>query len=152
MAQQTSTIAKNRKALHEYEVLERFVAGIALRGTEVKSCRAGRLNLKDGWVDLPSDSRAVLRQVHISEYSHGNIYNHETQRPRQLLLKKNELKRLYVAVTQKTLTVIPLKFFIKGQFIKVEIALARGRKSYDKRERAKQLDAEREIERSIANF
>ncbi|MBI2602281.1 MAG: SsrA-binding protein SmpB [Deltaproteobacteria bacterium] len=142
------TITTNRKAFHEYEILEKWEAGIALLGTEVKSIRAGNITLGDGWVDFSKDHEAILRQVNINPYLYGNIQNHEPQRPRQLLLKKSEIKKLSEFVTQQGLTVVPLRVFIKGQRIKIEIGLARGKKLYDKREAKKAQEAARELERS----
>lgn len=149
MSVNTKIIVKNRKAFHEYEIIEKFLAGIALTGTEIKSIRAGKINISDGWVEVRDESLATIHQVDISPYTHGNIYNHTPQRPRQLLLKKKEIKQLYQAVKQKGLSVIPLKVLLRGQFVKIEIALAKGRNLYDKREKIKEQEVKREMQRVI---
>ena len=146
---ETSTITTNRKVFHEYEILEKWEAGISLVGTEVKAIRDGRINLSDGWVEINANAEATLRQVHISPYSHGNINNHEPLRPRKLLLKKKELIKLLSAVGEKGLTVVPLRVYLKGQRIKIEIGLARGKKLYDKRESTKEREAKRDMERAF---
>ncbi|NRA43940.1 MAG: SsrA-binding protein SmpB [Oligoflexales bacterium] len=142
-------IAKNRKAFHEYEITDRFEAGIALQGTEVKSMRQGKVNLGDGWISIDDQGEAYLKQVHISHYSHGNIYNHDEARPRKLLLKKQELKKLSEQVERKGFALVPLKAYFKGQFIKIEIGVGKGKKAHDKRDSSKEKDAQREIERAI---
>ncbi len=146
---ETKLITNNRKAYHEYEILEKWEAGISLTGTEVKSIRAGRINLQDGWIEITADQQAILRQVHISPYSHGNIFNHEPQRPRVLLLKKSELKKLLEYVGERGLTVVPLSVYIKGQKVKIEIGLAKGKKLYDKREHSKEQEAKRSMARAL---
>ena len=146
---ETKSITTNRKAYYEYEILEKWEAGISLTGTEVKSIRDGRINLSDGWVEITDSVEATLRQVHISPYSHGNIYNHDPLRPRKLLLKKSELKKLLAAVGEKGLTVVPLSVYLKGQRVKIEIGLAKGKKLYDKRESTKEREAKRDIERAF---
>jgi len=142
-------ISKNRKAFHNYEVSDSFEAGIELRGTEVKALRAAKVNLGDGWVDIVNGSEAFLREVHIGHYSHGNIMNHDERRDRKLLLHKREIIKLTRAISEKGFSVVPLKIYFKGRFIKVEIALGKGKKGYDKRESSKQKDANREISRAL---
>ncbi len=139
----TRKLARNRRAFHEYHIHERLEAGIVLTGTEVKAARAGKVQLKDGFVEF-RDGEAYLTAVHISPYSHGNRENHEPERPRKLLLKKREIERFFGRVQAKGHTVVPLAVYLKGNHIKVEIALARGRKLYDKRraEKDKLLDRE----------
>lgn len=144
-------IAKNRKAFHEYEITDRFEAGIELQGTEVKSMRQGKVNLGDGWIAIDQQGEAYLKQVHISHYSHGNIYNHDEGRPRKLLLKKQELKKLSELVERKGFALVPLKAYFKGQFIKIEVGVGKGKKAHDKRDTSKQKDAQREIERALKN-
>ena len=136
-------LASNRRAFHEYHIHERLEAGIALTGTEVKSARAGKIQLKDGFVEF-RDGQAFLTAVHISPYSHGNRENHEPERPRKLLLKKREIERLFGRTQAKGFTVVPLKVYLKGNHIKVEIGLGQGKKLYDKRaaERERELDRE----------
>jgi SsrA-binding protein len=141
-------IATNKRAFHEFNVSDSYEAGIALTGTEVKSLRAGKINLTDGWVDIDGYV-ATLRDVHISPYSHGNIMNHPDKRPRLLLLNKKELAKLGQAIASKGMTVVPIKIYFKGQRIKVEIALAKGKKLYDKRETSKEKDANREMARAL---
>ncbi len=141
-------LAGNRRAFHEYHIHERFEAGIALTGTEVKSARAGKVQLKDGFVEL-RDGEAYLTAVHISPYSHGNRENHEPERPRKLLLKKREIERLAGRTQGKGFTVVPLKLYLKGNRIKVEIALAQGKKLYDKRQAARERDLDREAREAM---
>ncbi len=143
-------IATNKKAYHEYEIMEKFEAGIMLQGTEVKSLREGRVNLGQGWVSFIKDE-AFLLDVNISHYSHGNINNHLERRTRKLLLNRKELIRLESAAEERGWSVIPTKIYLKGQLVKIEIALARGKKLHDKRESAKTRDANREIERTMRN-
>ena len=127
--------AQNRKAFHEYFVEERFEAGIELAGTEVKSIRAGALNLKDG--------------MHISPYEKGNIFNKDPVRPRRLLMHKREIRKLQTVVKQDGLALIPLSVYFKNARVKLEIGLCKGKKNYDKRDAAAQRDAKREIERTM---
>lgn len=148
MAQKT--LVQNKKAFHDFEIFDRIEAGVELLGTEVKSLKNAKANLTDGWIDLES-GEAFLKDAHISHYSHGNIMNHSETRPRKLLLKHAEIDRLKQKVAEKGLTLIPLKFYLKGHLIKVEIALARGKKLYDKREASKQKDANKQIQRAIRN-
>lgn len=142
-------ICKNRKAYYEYEIKESFEVGIALMGTEVKSIRHAKINIEDGWVEITQDQEAILRQVSIHPYTHGNIHNHPDKRPRKLLLKKKQLHHLFEEVHTKGLTLVPLKVYLKGSLVKLEIGLARGKKLYDKRESSKEKDADREIERAM---
>ena len=141
-------LISNRKAFHEYHILERFEAGIALQGTEVKALRSAKGNLKDSWVDI-NNGEAYLMEMHISRYSHGNRENHEEKRQRKLLLKKKEINKLQRIVQEKGLTIIPLRAYFKGGNIKIEIATAKGKKLYDKRETVKKRQADRDIARSI---
>jgi SsrA-binding protein len=141
-------LASNRKARHEYHVLETLEAGMALRGTEVKSARAGRVQLKDSFVEF-RDGEAFLVGAHISPYTHGNRENHDPERPRKLLLKRRELERLAGRVTGKGLTVVPLAVYLKGERVKLEIALVRGKKLYDKRETERRREHERETRAAI---
>ena len=138
------TLASNRRARREYEILERFEAGVSLVGTEVKAARQGRVQLKDSYVEV-RDGEAWLMSAHIGPYSHGNLQNHEPERPRKLLLKRRELDRLYGRTTIRGQTCIPLSVYLKGNRIKIEIALARGRKLYDKRRAEKDKIADREV-------
>jgi SsrA-binding protein len=142
-------IATNRKAYFEYEISERWEAGLSLKGTEVKALREGRVNLQDGWVEVTDDLEANLRQVHISPYEFGNINNHDPLRVRKLLLNKSELKKIHQFTREKGYTLVPLSLYFKGQRVKVEIGLARGKKLHDKREATKEREANREMERSM---
>jgi SsrA-binding protein len=147
MAQKPSTgeklIASNKKAFHEYFILQKFEAGLQLTGTEVKSLRDGNAQLKDAYVILKGDE-AFLFGAHISPYSHGNYENHPPDRTRKLLLHRGEIEKLQVQTTEKGLTVIPLRLYFKGSIVKAEIAVVRGKKLFDKRETEKRREADRE--------
>jgi len=141
-------LAQNRKAYHDYFIEESFETGIVLKGTEVKAIREGRINLKDSYV-LIKDNEAYLLNCHISPYSHGNIMNHDPLRTRKLLLHRKEIKKLIGRVKERGFTLIPLRVYFKGSYIKVEIGLAKGKRLFEKRERIKEREAEREIKRSM---
>jgi SsrA-binding protein len=136
-------IASNKKALHEYFVVQKLESGLVLTGTEVKALRDGKANLKDAYV-IFKNGEAYLFGLHISPYSHGNIQNHEPERTRKLLLHRRELEKLHSQTTEKGLTVVPLRLYFKGARVKAEIAVVRGKKQYDKRdtERGRELDRE----------
>jgi SsrA-binding protein len=136
-------IASNKKALHDYFVVQKLEAGVVLTGTEVKALRDGKANLKDAYV-IFKNGEAYLFGLHISPYSHGNIQNHEPERTRKLLLHKRELEKLHTQTAEKGLTVVPLRLYFKGTRVKTEIAVVRGKKQYDKRdtERTRELDRE----------
>lgn len=139
-------IAQNRKARHDYFIKETLEAGIALTGTEIKSVRARRITLKDGYVQIINGS-AFLENVHISEYKQGNRYNHDPLRSRRLLLHKKEIRRLAKAQEERGITIIPLKVYLKHGFAKVLIGVGQGKKQYDKRETIKKRDQDRELRR-----
>ena len=141
-------VCDNRKARHEYNFLEVFEAGIELRGTEVKSLRAGKGNIQDAYAKI-EDGQMILYNMHISPYEMGNRFNHDPRRPRRLLLHKNEIIKLYSKVREKGLTIIPTKVYFSKSLIKVEIALAQGKKLYDKREDMISKTIRRETERSL---
>ena len=141
-------IASNKKALHDYFVLQKFEAGIELQGTEVKSLRDGRANLKDAYVQFKG-GEAFLFGAHISPYSHGNRENHQPERTRRLLLHRREIEKLEVQVVEKGLTVVPLRLYFKGNRVKAEVAIVRGKKQYDKRETEKRREADRETAAAI---
>jgi SsrA-binding protein len=141
-------ICQNRKAYHDYHIEETSEAGIALSGTEVKSLREGKANIKDSYVII-KDHEVFLLNCHISHYSHGNIMNHDPLRTRKLLLHRKEINRLWGKTAMRGFTLIPLKIYFKGPVAKVEIALARGKKLFEKRETIKEKDARREIARAI---
>ncbi len=139
-------IASNKRAYHEYSITDTYEAGIALTGTEVKSLRAGKCNLSDGWIDI-DEWIVTLKEVHISPYSHGNIMNHAEKRNRQLLLNKKEIAKISRAIGAEGMTCVPTKIYFLGQRVKVEIALAKGKKLHDKRATAKAKEADRAMER-----
>ena len=140
---------KNKKASFEYHILETFTAGIKLLGTEIKSIREGKANISDSFCTFINEELYV-RNLHISEYSHGSFYNHEAKRDRKLLLTKKELKKLVVKGEDKGLTIIPLKIFISDRgFAKMDIALAQGKKAFDKRESLKERDVKREMDMAM---
>jgi SsrA-binding protein len=141
-------ITVNRKARHEYSILQTFEAGIVLQGTEVKSLRQGKVNLVDSYAAL-KNSEVWLIGAHISEYTQGNINNHIPTRDRKLLLNKSEIRRLIGKVKEKGLTLIPLRLYFKGGKVKLELALAKGKKVYDKRESIAKKDLQREQERRV---
>ena len=141
-------MARNREAYHEYFVEEEFEAGIELVGTEVKSIRAGTLNLKDAWCGI-KDGQLLLNQMHISPYDHGNRFNVDPRRPRRLLMHKREIMRLYGKVKQDGFSLIPLSVYFKGSRVKVNVGLCKGKKLYDKRQAAAERDAKRQIDRAM---
>ncbi|HAM53202.1 MAG TPA: SsrA-binding protein [Nitrospiraceae bacterium] len=141
-------ISQNKKAYHDYAIEETIEAGIQLLGTEVKSMREGKANLKDSYV-LIKNGEVFLFNCHISPYSHGNIMNHDPLRTRKLLLKRKEIERMRGKAQQKGYAMIPLKLYFKGSFAKVEIGLARGKKLFEKRETIKEREAKRLIERAM---
>jgi SsrA-binding protein len=136
-------IASNKKGLHDYHVLQKVEAGIELTGTEVKSLRDKGANLKDSYVFFKS-GEAFLLGAHIAPYSHGNLQNHDPERTRRLLLHAREIEKLEAQVVEKGLTVVPLRVYFKGNRVKIEIAVVRGKKLYDKRETEKRREADRE--------
>jgi len=144
-------IAQNRKARHDYHVLETIEAGIELVGTEVKSLRAGRANLTDSFGKFEG-SQLYVYQLHISPYEQGNRWNVEPARPRRLLLHKNELLRWMGKVAQKGLTIVPLQMYFKGSRVKLEIGLCQGKKLYDKRETMKLREQDREMQRAMKQY
>jgi len=145
----TKVVASNRKAFHDYSIEEKIEAGIILKGTEVKSLREGRVNLREAYATV-TEGKAVLHNCHIGEYSHGNIMNHDPLRARGLLLHKKQIQKLTGKVQQKGLTLIPLRIYFNPRGIaKVELGLARGKKQYDRRETIKKREAGREMERAM---
>lgn len=137
-------VVTNRKAFHDYEILDRLEAGIALRGTEVKSLRNGGANLQDGYATIRK-GEVWLINMHISPFDKGNINNHDPKRDRKLLLHKKEIRKLLAKTNEKGLTIVPLKLYFKKNIVKVELGIARGKRAYDKR----QAIAKREIERHL---
>jgi SsrA-binding protein len=141
-------IAANRKAFHDYEILERVEAGISLTGTEIKSIRAGGANIREAHA-RPLDGEMWLYGAHIAEYGAGSWQNHEPTRPRRLLLHKAQIREWVSAMNEKGLSVIPLSMYLKNGMAKVELGLVRGRKQYDKRQAIAKRDAERDIQRAM---
>jgi SsrA-binding protein len=141
-------LATNRRARYEYEILETFEAGVVLQGTEVKSIRAGRVQLKDSYVEV-RDGEAWLVGAHVSPYSHGNRTNHDPERLRKLLLKRREIDRIFGRTAIQGLTCVPLSVYLKGNHVKVGIALVRGKKLRDKRQDIKQRILDREAEAAV---
>ena len=141
-------IAKNSKAYHDYFILEKFEAGIALAGTEVKSIRLGNVNLKDSYCII-KDGQLAVHGMHISPYEKGNIFNKDPRRPRQLLMHKREIMRLLGKVKQDGYSLIPLSVYFKDSRVKVKVGLCKGKKLYDKRQSAAEKDAKRQMDRAM---
>ena len=141
-------IAQNREARHEYFVIEALETGIELVGTEVKSLRAGGVNLKDAWADI-DDGEIILKGMHISPYEHGSIFNRDPVRPRRLLAHKTEIRRLAQQIKLQGYTLVPLSLYFKHGRVKVELGLCKGKKLYDKRASAAARDAKRDIDRAL---
>lgn len=141
-------IAKNQKAFHEYFIEEKFEAGIELFGTEVKSVRAGTVSLKEAWCQI-KNGELWIKQMHISPYEQGNIFNKDPLRPKRLLMHKREIMRLFGKVKQDGFSIIPLSVYLNGPRVKVELALAKGKKLYDKREDNAVRDAKRQMDRAM---
>lgn len=147
----SSVLAQNKKARHDYNILETIEAGIVLTGTEIKAVRASRINLKDGFAQI-RNGEAWLSNVHISEYEQGNRFNHDSLRTRKLLLHKKEIDKLAGETSQQGITIVPLKVYLKNGFAKVLLGVAKGKHEYDKRETIKRRDQEREIRRTLKNY
>ena len=141
-------IAVNRKALHDYDILEKVEAGLVLTGTEIKSIRAGLANVRDAYA-RPDGGELWLVNAHIAPYPQGGIYNHDPMRARKLLLHRGQLSELMANVAQKGLTIVPLRLYIKGHVAKIELGLARGRRQYDKRRAIARREAERDMEQAL---
>jgi SsrA-binding protein len=142
------TVADNRKARHDYFIIESFEAGIELVGTEVKSIRQGGVNLKDSWCSIDS-GEAFIKGMHISPYEKGNIFNKDPLRVRKLLLHKKEINRLFGTIKQEGLTLVPLSMYFKGSNVKVQLGLCKGKKTHDKRDSIAVRDAQRTIDRAL---
>lgn len=145
------TIVENRKAFHDFFIEERFQAGIVLTGTEIKSIRMRAVNLKDSFARI-QDGEVFLYNVHISPYTHGNRFNHEPTRTRKLLLNRKEISKLIGKTKEKGYSLVPLKLYFSGDWVKVELGLAKGKKEFDKRESIKEKDIKRQIDRAIRKF
>ena len=141
-------VAQNKKAYHDYFILDTYEAGIELQGTEIKSIRKGSVNLKDSFIRIRNDE-AFIDNMHIAPYEQGNRFNHEPLRQRKLLLHKKEIKKLQKELKENGLTIVPTKLYFNTSKLKVEIALARGKKLYDKRQDLKEKDSKRDIENAL---
>ena len=148
MKESTKTIAQNKKAHHDYFVLESYEAGIELCGTEVKSLRAGRVNLKDSWCNIV-DGEIFVNGMHISPYDHGNVFNKDPIRVRRLLMHKKEILKLFGTLQQQGLSLIPISLYFKGSKVKMQVGLCKGKKLYDKRATMAERDAKRNIDRAL---
>ena len=144
-------IANNKKAYHDYFIDETYEAGIALAGTEVKSIRMGKCSIKEAYISMVN-GEALIYGMNISPYEKGNIFNKDPLRPRKLLLHRQELNKLWGAIQQKGFTIVPLKVYLKGSLVKVEIGVARGKKQYDKRADIAKKDAKRSMERAFKEY
>lgn len=142
------SIAENRKARHDYFVEETYEAGLALQGSEVKSCRLGRVNLRDSYAQI-QNGEIFLYNTHISPYEQANRFNHEPLRVRRMLMHKDEIRRLFSKVREKGYTLVPLRLYFKKGMVKVELALAKGKQSFDKRDDIAARDVEREMARAV---
>ncbi|MBE6903784.1 MAG: SsrA-binding protein SmpB [Ruminococcaceae bacterium] len=147
--EQTKTVAQNKKAYHDYFIEESFETGIELCGTEVKSIRQGKINLKDSFCSISDKGEIFVRGMHISPYEKGNIFNKDPLRQRKLLMHKKEIMRLLGYVKQDGLTLIPLSVYFKGSLVKVQLGVCKGKKIYDKRETQAKKDASRAMDRAI---
>lgn len=141
----------NRKAKHDYEIIDTIESGIVLTGTEIKSVRNGQVQLKDSYAII-KDDEVFLLNTHISEYKEGNIFNHDETRTRKLLLHKKEIKKLKEKVNVDGFTIVPLKMYFKNQYIKVLIGIGKGKKNYDKREAIKKKDIERQTKKELGRY
>jgi SsrA-binding protein len=152
MSQQNVNIS-NRRAYFDFEILDKLTAGIMLTGTEIKSIREGKANINEAFCIVTKDDELFIRNMHITEYSRGSYYNHEPLRPRKLLLNKKEIVRWGSKIKEKGLTLVPLKVFLSDRgFIKIDIGLAKGKKTHDKRDSIKAKDSKREIDRVMKRY
>jgi len=149
MAEGEKTLVLNRKARHDYFIDETFEAGIELKGSEVKSCRMGKANFKDGYINI-KDNEAFLVSSHISPYEKGGLYNPDPDRERKLLLHKKQIRYLNEASQKDGMTLIPLRLYLKKGKVKLELGIARGKKLYDKRDSKKEADAKRQMDRAMS--
>ncbi len=146
--QKSHSAIVNRKAYHDFEILEKYEAGLLLQGTEVKSVRIGKVSFKDSYAKVRNGELWVV-SLHINEYDHGSAWNHDPERPRKLLLHKQEIKRLIGKIEEQGLTLVPLSIYFKNGYAKIELGLARGRKLHDKRHEIAKRDVNRDIQREI---
>ncbi len=148
MGEQIKVIANNKKAYHEYFILDKYEAGISLAGTEVKAIRMGHCSIKEAYISI-KNGQAVVHGMHISPYEKGNIFNRDPVRDRNLLLHKQEIRKIDAKLREKGMTLVPLAVYLKGSLVKVEIGLAKGKKIYDKREAIAQKDMKRTLDREM---
>ncbi|MBU4487167.1 MAG: SsrA-binding protein SmpB [Candidatus Delongbacteria bacterium] len=146
-----TNLAQNKKAYHDYEILEKYEAGIVLVGSEVKSIKAGKVSLKESYARF-FDNELFIVGMHVSEFAEANIFNHETTRKRKLLLNKRELKKLQIKLHNTGLTIIPLRIYRKMHLIKMEIGLCKGKREFEKRETIKEREVKRELDRVVKSF
>ena len=148
MAESVKLIANNKKAYHEYFVLETYEAGIELFGTEVKSIRLGQCSIKESWIGIEK-GEVYINAMHVNPYEKGNIFNKDPLRVKKLLMHKTEIRKMQAKLQEKGLTLIPLKVYFKGSLVKVEVGLCKGKKLYDKREALAKKDVKRDLEREV---
>ena len=146
---QNRIIAKNPTAYHNYEIIDKIETGIVLYGTEIKSIRAGKVNLKDSYATIEKNGEVFVYSMNISHYDFGNIYNKDPLRPKKLLLNRREINKLTGLISQKGYSLIPIQLYFKGNFVKLELGVGKGKKLYDKREDIKKRESERKIERYL---
>ena len=145
-------VATNRKAYHDYFILDTYEAGIVLKGSEVKSIRLGNVNLKDSYVSVSRDNEVFLKNVYIKTYDKTTAFVLDERRDRKLLLNRTEINKIFSKVKEKGMTIVPLQLYFKGQNVKVEIALAKGKHTYDKKDVLKEKDVKRELDRDLKNY
>ena len=150
MSQSNNIEIKNKKAFFEYEILDKYVAGIVLKGTEIKSVREGKASIKEGYCFVNDDGEVWIKNMHIAEYKFGNVHNHEPKRDRKLLLGRQEIKKIEKQLKDVGLTLIPLKLFVgKRGYAKLQIGIAKGKKMHDKRQSIKEKDVERQLRKKF---
>ena len=147
--QSNNIIAKNPTAYHNFEIIDKIETGIVLFGTEIKSIRAGKVNLKDSYAVIEKNREVYVYSMNISHYEFGNIYNKDPLRPKKLLLNKREINKLVGLISQKGYSLIPIQLYFKGNFVKLELGIGKGKKLYDKREDIKKKESDRKIERYL---
>lgn len=145
-----SVVARNKKATHDYFILEKFECGIVLTGTEIKSIRAGKVSIQDAYCNIKNDELYIIN-MHIAKYEQGNIFNHQETRNRKLLAHRREIRKMFGKITQEGLTIIPLQVYIKNGLAKIEVAICKGKKKYDKREDLRRETVKRDISRAMKN-
>ncbi|HHX00700.1 MAG TPA: SsrA-binding protein SmpB [Acholeplasmataceae bacterium] len=148
--EQINVVARNKKATHDYFILEKFECGIVLTGTEIKSIRAGKVSIQDAYCNIKNDELYIIN-MHIAKYEQGNIFNHQETRNRKLLAHRREIRKMFGKITQEGLTIIPLQVYIKNGLAKIEVAICKGKKKYDKREDLRREAVKRDISRAMKN-